>query len=251
MNGKVKTNPEKGSIAPLMHKRKLRLILWGGAAGPGDNSAFEFAARNVVKDYKANDKGNFTIVEQRILVAKDIISHINRQDDGTIRSIDIFTHGGPQALYLTTASPETNKLLRYVLHNSSLYRSRARMIFYAAGFTAGSALIKEINFTKFTENAKIELHGCKTADVETDTDNIVSDLSKRLYEAGKTASIAIGHADKANPNINGGGEKYEEQDYRHGQRLIFLNGKIVKVTKQKGHISDKDLDALIATKGSS
>lgn len=249
MGGKVKTNHEKGSIAPLPYKRKIRVLLWGGSATSGDNSAFEWAARNVVKDYKASDKGNFAFVEERILVAKDIVSYINRHDDDSIQSLDIFTHGGPQALYLTTARPDTSKILRYVLHNSSLYRSRARMVFNAAGWTEGSALISEIDFAKFAVNAKVELHGCKTADAESDTDNIAADLSIRLYQAGKTTSIVVGHADKANPNIKGGGEKYEEQDYRHGQRVVFSNGKIVKVTKQKGRIGDRELEALATGKG--
>lgn len=251
MDGKVNTNHEKGSVAPVAHKLKVRLLLWGGAAGNGDNSAFEFASRNVVKDYKAADKGNFTIISKRILVAKDIVSYINSQDDDSIRSVDIFTHGGPQALYLTTAQPDDSKILRYVLHNSSLYRGRARMYFNAAGWTKGSALVSEINFSKFTTNAKIELHGCKTADAESDTDNIADDLSTRLSEAGKSSAIVIGHADKANPNIKGGGEKNEEQDYRHGQRVVFAGGKIAKVTKQKGQISDKELDALAKGKGGS
>jgi hypothetical protein len=48
-----------------------------------------------------------------------------------------------------------------------------------------------------------------------------------------------------NPDdINGGAEKNNEQDYRHGQRVIFRKGKIVKVTKQKGHLSERDPEAL-------
>lgn len=243
MGAKVKTNSEKGSIAAVPHKRKVRILLWGGAATPGDNSAFEWAARNVVKDYKASDKGNFTFIEKRILVAKEIVSYINSQDDDSIRSLDVFTHGGPQALYLTTADPDTSKVLRYVLHNSSLYRTRTRMVFNAAGWTEGSALIGDIKFAKFAANAKIELHGCKTADTESDSDNIAADFSIRLNEAGKGSNIVIGHADKANPNIKGGGEKLAEQDYRHGQRVIFRSGKVLKVTKQKGHVSDRELEA--------
>jgi hypothetical protein len=239
---KVKTNYKKESVAPVPYKRKVRLLLWGGAATPGDNSAFEWATRNVIKDYKATDKTS--IIEQhRILVAKDIVNHINRQEDDSIRSVDIFTHGGMQALYLTTADRDTPQTLRFVLHNSSLYRSRTRMM-NAAGWTKGSALVGEIKFSKFTTNAKVELHGCKTAGTESDDDNITADLSTQLAKAGKAASIVIGHADSANPNINGGGEKNNEQDYRHGQRIIFSKGKIVKVTKQKGHLSERDLETL-------
>lgn len=135
-------------------------------------------------------------------------------------------------------------------YNSSLYRTRTRMIFNAAGWTEGSALVSEINFAKFSENAKIELHGCRTADAESDTDNIAADLSTRLSEARKVASIVIGHADKANPNIKGGGEKNDEQDYRHGQRVLFSNGKIVKVTRQKGYLIERELEASAGNSGS-
>ena len=248
MVNKVKTNYKKDSVIPVAHKRKVRLLLWGGAATPGDNSAFEWATRNVIKDYKAADKES-VIEQHRILVDKDIVRYINQQENDSIRSLDIFTHGGMQALYLTTADPDTNKALRYVLHNSSLYRSRTRMIFNAAGWTEGSALVGEIEFGKFVNNAKVELHGCKTAGTESDDDNITADLSTRLAKVGKTASIVVGHADKANPNIKGGGEKNNEQDYRHGQRVIFSKGKIVKVTTQKGHLIERDLEVLAEKTG--
>ena len=248
MGGKVKTNHEKGSVAPLPHKRKVRLLLWGGAAVPGDNSAFEFAKANVVRDYKNADKGNFVIVEKRIFVAQDIVANIKGQDDDSIRSLDIWTHGGPQALYLTTANPppktdsKITKFLydlnRWGFHNSSLYRSRTKMILNAASWTKGSALATNINFAKFAKNAKVELHGCRTADTESDGDNIVADLSLRLYEAGKTSAVVIGHADKANPNIKGGGEALTEQDYRHGKRVMFSKGKVVKVINQNGFIEE-------------
>lgn len=239
---KPRTNGQKGSVVSVPHRRKVRILLWGGAATPGDNGAFGWAEKNVRKDYASVDKGNFAFLEKNIRVAKDIVNIVNAREDGSIRSLDLFTHGGPQALYLTTASPRTNKMLRYVLHNSSLYRGRLRMVFNAAAWTEGSALIADINFAKFTPNARIELHGCRTADPESASDNIAADFSIRLCEAGKNASTVIGHADKANPNIHGGGERNEDQDYRHGQRIVFQNGRLLEVTKKKGHISDKELE---------
>ncbi|KWH22256.1 hypothetical protein WL99_27705 [Burkholderia cepacia] len=249
MTGKAQTNRQQGSVAQLPYRRKIRLVLWGGAATTGDNSAFQFAALNVIKDYKARDKGNYEIIQKNIAVAKDIVFHVNAQEDDSIASLDIFTHGGPQALYLTTASPDTSPTLRYVLHNSSLYRSVGRMVFNAAGWTAGSALIREISFSTFVTNAKIELHGCKTADAASDGDNIAADFSQRLFAAGKSTSTVIGHADKATPNIKGGGEKLNEQDYRHGLRLIYRNGQVLKTTRQKGQLSERELEALSSEEG--
>jgi hypothetical protein len=234
----VRTNKTRQSVAAVPHKRKVRLLLWGGAATAGDNSAFDFAAKSVIRDYARMDRGNFEVISRRITVAKDLVEIVNKQEAGGIRSLDIFSHGGPQALYFTTASPDTPKLLRFVLHNSSLYRSRTRMVLNAAAWTEGSALVDDFDFSKFTAYAKIELHGCKTADTDSDSDNISADLSERLSKAGKAGALVIGHADKANPNIRGGSEKLEEQDYRHGVRLVFSNGKISKTVKAKGHIEE-------------
>jgi len=242
----VNTNREHDLVAPLPGQRKVRLLLWGGAATPGDNSAFACSARRVAADYKASGPTDFVLIEKKVLVATDIVNTINAQDDDSIRSLDIFTHGGPQALYLTTASADTNKVLRFFLHNSSLYRSRAHMIFNAAGWTEGAALVRSIDFAKFAGNAKIELHACKTADTEREADTLTLELSARLSKAGKRDAMVIGHADKANPNINGGGERFAEQDYRHGQRVALHNGEVVLVTQQKGQISERELEALAA-----
>ena len=56
MGGKVKTNHDKGSVAPVPHKRKVRLLMWGGAYSTSDNFTFDWAVRNVTKDYREGDK---------------------------------------------------------------------------------------------------------------------------------------------------------------------------------------------------
>ena len=259
MSGKVKTNYEKGSIAPLPYKRKVRLILWGGAADSSHNSTFDWARRNVVKSYKAQDENKFSLIDKRIFVAKDIVSHINNQEDDSIRSLDIWTHGGPQALYLTTADPPPPQTApwyerlpyqarRWTFNNSSLYRSRARMLLNGAAWTEGSALLGDINFSKFVVNAKVELHGCETAATDADEDNIAANFSERLSTAGKSRAVVIGHAVKSNPNIRGGNESYAEQDYRHGIRVIFSNGKMAQKTTQKLHLDEKKLEGLTLNK---
>jgi hypothetical protein len=256
MGGKVKTNHEKGSVAPLPHKRKVRLLLWGGASTPSDNFTFEHAKNNLLRDYKSADKNNFVLIDKRLYVATEIVAVINAQEAGSIRSLDIWTHGGPQALYLTTAAPPPPKSAswlsrklyeanRWGFHNSSLYRTRTRMVFNAAGWTEGSALVNDIDFSRFAANAKIEFHGCKTAENPQDEDNIAADFSARLSETGKAQSSVIGHIENAQPLIKGEGKgetKATEQDYRYGERAVFKNGKLVTTTKQRGGISESELE---------
>jgi len=165
------TDAEIAQRARAAQAHLVRLVLWGGSSTPGDNSAFEFAARNVSADY-TRAKGKFALVQQRIKVAQDIVTVVKKQAINSIRSLGIFTHGGPQALYLTTADANSGSIARYVLHNSSLYRGRARMYLNAAGWTDGSALVGDSHFTKFTANAKIELHGCRTAEGDSASDNM-------------------------------------------------------------------------------
>lgn len=232
MGKKVKTNSTEGSVAPVPHKRKVRLLLWGGAYATGDNSAFEWSARHVVKDYKAGDSNKYEIISKKVESADNFIEILNAQEDDSIRSLDLFTHGGPDNFYMVSVRANKDgwinsfRWYRYVFHNVSFSRSD----------------LKKIQFAKFTENAKVEIHGCKTASDPKDEDNIVADFSKRLYEAGKTKSAVIGHTTEANPEINGRGKtKNPDQDYRFGQRAIYKNGSLVLLTNRQGALDEAEL----------
>jgi len=232
MGGKVKTNHEKGSIAPLPHKRKVRLLLWGGAYATSDNFTFDWAVRNVVKDYKDSDRNKYEIVVKHIGSADDLIATINGQEADSIHSLDLFTHGGPNNFYMVSVRSDRDgglnkfRWYRYVFHNESFSRSD----------------LKKLQFDKFADDAKVEFHGCKTAENPNDEDNIAADFSKRLYETGKTKSAVIGHIINATPAINGEGKtESKAQDYRHGPRAIFKNGKLTKQTSQQGMLDEAGL----------
>jgi hypothetical protein len=256
MNGTTaQTNSIKGSVISVPVQRKVRLLLWGGASRPSDNDTFDYAKRNVAKDYKALDKNKYIVIDKRIAVAQDIVDHINAQDNNSIRSLDIWTHGGSDALYLTTAEPPPPEseawirrrwyeVRRWGGHNSSLYRSRTGRHLKAVVWTSGSALLGDIEFGKFAENAKIEFHGCKTAADFKDEDNIAADFSERLFKAGKTQSVVIGHSENAVPlidNMKPIPANIPKQDYRHGLRVIYHNGKLVSTTKQTRHLDEASL----------
>lgn len=99
--------------------------------------------------------------------------------------------------------------------------------------------VDDIDFTKFSQDARIEIHACNTArDVTWGALDTLSELmSKELFNVGCTEAVVIGHTDKANPLINGGKTTIKEQDYRHGRRAIFHRGKIVLSVNDKGPIS--------------
>ncbi|MDR2837805.1 MAG: hypothetical protein LBV49_04435 [Azonexus sp.] len=232
MGGKVKTNHEKGSIAPLPHKRKVRLLLWGGAYKTNDNFTFDWTVRRVVKDYKASDNNKYEIIVKKIGSADDLLAVLNGQDDNSIRSLDLFTHGGPDHFYMVSVRSDRDRGLnnfrwyRYVFHNES--------------FSRGD--LNKVQFSKFAENAKVEIHGCKTASNPKDEDNIAADFSKRLYEAGKVKSAVIGHTENATPAINGEEKtKDPDQDYRNGKRAVFKNGRLVMLTEQRGTLDEEKL----------
>jgi hypothetical protein len=122
--------------------------------------------------------------------------------------------------------------------------------FWAGGIDGAD--IGEINFKNFTNNARIEIHGCNGAKEELPNDNIVHDISILLFNSGKDKSYAIGHTTKNNPNIKGGATKINEQDYRHNRRAIYHNGSIINKqsdgnysTKQKGHLDEAAIEAKI------
>lgn len=192
MTHTAKTNTKKGSVHTIALARKVRLLLWGGAYATSDNHTFERAKREVTKDYKQSDNNTLEIIDVRIDSAQEFIATINKQKVNSIRSLDVFTHGGPDHLYMVSVREENNggfnnfRWYRYAVHNASLSRPD----------------LSKIQFSNFTNEAKIEFQGCQTSANPKDEDNIAADFSRRLKEAGKIKSSVIGHTTNAAPGID-------------------------------------------------
>ena len=104
-----------------------------------------------------------------------------------------------------------------------------------------------------TNSAKIEIHGCNSVGGTIVADNIVINLSQFLYEAGKTESVVIGHSTEANPNLPSTKRKkgvtdkeWKEranisQDYHHGERKVYNNGKVILTTTKEGRITGEEI----------
>ncbi|WP_392420088.1 hypothetical protein ACF3OE_12405 [Capnocytophaga canis] len=250
----LKSTGQKVS-AELKEIEYVRLLLWGGARNSGDNSAFYYASLNVKKDYGSDGK----IIHQSVDTAKKVVDLINEQADNSIQSLDIFCHGSQVGLYFIKGASIYKNITEKERDEKNLNSPLAIGSFnnfLNSNLSGDERLISDINYNKFTNSAKIEIHGCSTADSVNWlpwTDNICEDLSENLYDAGKSNSVVIGHTTKANPNlpttVKGEKEadkdwekrKIIEQDYRHGERRVYNNGEVILTTKKQGRITGKEI----------
>lgn len=259
------TNQTPQSVHVISEKRKVRLLIVGKGTEKGDISAFQFARANVIKSYKSIDKNKYEIISYDVSTAKELVDKINQQDIDSIRSLDIFSHGGETALYMTVGEPRyrsdgslwgdvrgaLDTADRWAFRNAALYRNNKALLSHAA-VIADSTSLYSIEFDRFTDNVKVELHGCNTAKPneggifsEPDpADNFAGEFSKILFEAGHVNSIVIGSPVQSNPSINGDNTTIKQQNYRHGRRCIFRNGKKIGETKEKGHIDENMLSKM-------
>lgn len=230
------TTTKTAKVEIVKLKSFVRLVIYGGAKKASDNSAFKFASKNVVADYK-NDLPvkNYFILNG----AKTVVSVLETQLDNSVQSLDLFCHGDPDGVYFIIGA-SLDKNVENPIENqlaSNLYISKFQAIY--KGFDRKENKIKNqyaisgLKLSAFTNESKIEIHGCNTGKGD---DCFASELSKQLFNAGKRSSVVIGHASKANPNIDGT-TSVTKQDYRHGTRIIYHNGKAVKMITSSGRIS--------------
>ncbi|MCK4623591.1 MAG: hypothetical protein KAT62_15430 [Desulfuromonadales bacterium] len=107
------------------------------------------------------------------------------------------------------------------LYSDSFKRYVLVEAYYNQDAGEDSAVLEDIDFSKFARNAKVEFHGCLTARDLIIADNFVEEFSEKLTEAGKDQAVVTGHTKRSNPQ----GAK---NDYRHGQRIRYRGGKELK-----------------------
>ncbi|MCP4117129.1 MAG: hypothetical protein GY737_17385 [Desulfobacteraceae bacterium] len=114
-----------------------------------------------------------------------------------------------------------------------------------ASFSNDARYVSDINLAVFTEDARIQIHGCNTARGNIPGDTLAESFSKELYKTGKKRSYVIGHTEKSNPNIRDKQTTIAQQDYRHGKRAIIHNASIIKNTLKKGFIAHEEILELL------
>ena len=216
-----------------------RLVVYGGAKSSSDNSAFFHASKNVIKDYKNDLPVKSVFMKNGI---KDLLDTINSQPENSVQSLDIFVHGSEYSLYtIIGSSLEKNNKKKDVnsmnLESNIYINLGSKWNWWEPrgdGDWKNLYTLSDINYKVFTKESKIEIHGCHTA-FDGANNTLCAALSKHLYNAGKTRSVVIGHTDYANPN-RGGTKEISKQDYRHEERAIYNNGRLIAKTRLEGRI---------------
>ena len=238
------TTQRNAQLEVVRLKVATRLVIYGGARKSGDNSAFFHASKNVIKDYKNDLPVKSFFIDKG---AETIVSALKNQNDNTVQSLDLFCHGDPDGVYFVLGA-SIDKSVENIERkpiSSNIYKDKFSSNF--RGFwddekqMKNQYAISNLKLSAFTNESKVEIHGCNTGRGE---DCFAAELSKQLFDAGKIKSVVIGHASKANPNI-GGTTSVTKQDYRHGNRIIYHNGKAILSFTGGGRISSKIIrDAL-------
>lgn len=206
--------------------------------GIAHNSTFYFAARNVAKDYKDAEKRAI-----KITTAAEMVKKINACSPKSVASLDVFCHGTPYSLNFSIKENENCGLVTGWMAKQGAYYSTWDDGIY--NFSSDSRYVSDIDFKVFTEDARIQIHGCNTARGSMPGNTLVEEFSEQIYNAWIKKAYVIGHTDKSNPNINGAKTTIKQQDYRHGERSIYHNGILLKTTKQKGIIAHDEIQGLI------
>lgn len=230
----------------------VRLIFIANCFTSAENSAFRFAAANLVAEYSRDSSARQVIKRIYFDNARQIVDSINRQRL-VIRSVDFLSHSRDDRIGATMTRAG-------VQYRTSLFESRerlleARVLADAEGGdlhnSSRMASIEEIDFSRFSYDAVIEIHGCH-AGVAIDSlpANICRRLSQALYMSGKQLAVVIGHGTRANPNeVHSGAAGFREsvlaQDYRHGLRLVYFNGRTILATRVSGGIAQSAVIAAI------
>lgn len=233
----------------------VRLIFIANCFTAAENSAFKYAAANLVAGYERDSLSRQVIKRIYFDNARQIVDSINRQRL-VIRSVDFLSHSRDDRIGATM----TRGGMQY---RTSLFESKDRMeesrvLADAEGGdlhnSSRMASIEEIDFSHFSYDAVVEVHGCHAGTgVDSLPANICRRLSLALYMSGKQLAVVIGHGTRANPNafVSGGSrsgvaalpapaggfrESVLAQDYRHGLRMVYFNGRSILATRVSGAI---------------
>ena len=152
------------------------------------------------------------------------------------------SHGTPYSLNFSTQENENSGLVTGFMAKMLLKAYYSDFFDWEIyNFGIFSRYVSDMNFEVFTEDARVQIHGCNTAKGNMPGDTLSEAISKELYSAGRKLAYVIAHTKKSNPNIDGEKTTIPGQDYRHGERAIIHNGKILYTTNKEGYLNHDEI----------
>ena len=220
----------------------VRLILYGGAReinaenlphklGIQHNNTFGNAAFRLKKEYLVNKPAHIKVKVVKVQTGEEVVFILNKQKENSILSLDLITHSDVPSLNMS-AQENTNCGI-YTDKKGKRFVEKIHKKGYH--FVEKSRSFSDIDYSRFSDTAKIEFHGCKTAGNEWFCRNTSHFFSQKLADIGKKQAIVIGHIGKSETLILKKGENIA--DYRHKLRVVYKNGKVAYRTHKKGRIS--------------
>jgi hypothetical protein len=146
-------------------------------------------------DYNDGDKRSV-----KISTAKSMVVLINSCQPNSVASLDIFYHGAPYSLNFSVNENENCGLVTGWVAKQGL---RAFYSYFEDGvynFSNDSRYVSDIDFNVFSEDARVQIHGCNPARGSMLGNTLVQEFSELLLKAGKKLSYVIGHTDNSNGN---------------------------------------------------
>lgn len=207
---------------------KVRLIIYGGAReingegkphklGISHNNTFGKAAFALKKEYLLRNDAKVKVV--KIDTGKEFIEILNKQKENSIISLDVITHGSSASINMS--HQENANCGIYTDEVGKHFVERIHKKGYH--FVAESRSIFDIDFSRFSDSATIEFHGCRSAKRFLGHKSIAQIASLLLQKAGKKEAIVIGHVNKSEPFTRK--KNKTKSDYRCRKRAIYYQGK--------------------------
>ena len=235
--------------------KNVRLLLHTAALSTSHENTFHSAAKTVKADYAKAYKAD-TILMKKVNNGPEIVKIIGDQEPQSIISLDIFSHGNQAGIHIAKKLPKPIKagLVQARFHVAfrsggpnpqteadaefmeesmqGLYTDsvgRTGVSYYynqSLGPESKTSLLKDIDFTKFADNAYVEFHGCKTAEVDPMLNKMLArkNFAQEFSAAMKKGGFVVGHTTNSAPNRHPVNKS--KSDYRYGKVRAYKDGKL-------------------------
>lgn len=242
-------------------QKKQRLILYTDSISKSDVHTFSAAAKTIQSSYISSE---FKPVVHFVRSGQDIVKIINSQAKNSILSLDIISHGNQGGIHIARklSTPVDSGFIQkraHVIIRQSSDRPQTKadaekieesmhglyndfiatkgVSYYYNQLTDNSTdirVLSDIEFTRFTDDAFVEFHGCRTAEMIPGLNSYFKDnFAKQFSDNLSKDSTVVGHIVNSNPNMH---PNSKVSDYRHGKVRVYKGGKLIHDAKERSSL---------------